>query len=174
MSSPADLAPLLVRDALPSEHAAVGALTVAAYRDGGLVRADSPYLAELGEASRRAAEAELVVAVAEGRVLGSVTFAVAGSPWAELAREGEAEFRMLAVAEGTRGRGVGEALVRECLGRAARRGCRAMVLSTQPQMHAAHRLYRRLGFTPAPERDWSPVPDLLLLAYTRPLTAGDR
>ncbi len=43
-----------------------------------------------------------------------------------------------------------------------------MVLSTQRSMHAAHRVYERLGFTRNPARDWNPLPevdDILLLVY---------
>ena len=45
----------------------------------------------------------------------------------------------------------------------------AMVLSTDPRMTAAHRLYERLGFTRLPERDWSPMPGVDLLVYARDL-----
>ena len=76
---------------------------------------------------------------------------------------------MLVVDPGSRGRGVGAALVRECLDRAHAAGCHRMVISTKPEMHAAHRLYERLGFVRAPERDWSPVPGVDLLAYARDL-----
>ena len=44
-----------------------------------------------------------------------------------------------------------------------------MVLSSSTTMHAAHRLYERLGFTRLPERDWSPVPGVQLVAYALPL-----
>ena len=40
-----------------------------------------------------------------------------------------------------------------------------MVLSTDPRMTAAHRLYERLGFTRLPERDWTPVRGVDLLVY---------
>ena len=33
------------------------------------------------------------------------------------------------------------------------------------RMTTAHRVYERLGFTRAPEDDWSPEPGVLLLAY---------
>lgn len=60
-------------------------------------------------------------------------------------------------------------MVRACVGRArAMEGCTAVVLSTQRAMHAAHRLYERLGFVRTPERDWRPLPhldDITLLAY---------
>jgi hypothetical protein len=32
-------------------------------------------------------------------------------------------------------------------------------------MHAAQRLYRAAGFVRLPERDWSPVPAVTLLAF---------
>ena len=44
-----------------------------------------------------------------------------------------------------------------------------MVISTDPRMTAAHRLYERLGFTRLPERDWSPMPGVDLLVYAREL-----
>ncbi|MGH4035425.1 GNAT family N-acetyltransferase [Actinomycetota bacterium Odt1-20B] len=107
------------------------------------------------------------------RVLGGVTFVESGGPMAELARAGEAEIRMLAVAPDARGRGAGEALVRACVERArAVEGCVRVILSTQPTMHAAHRLYERLGFVRVPERDWLPVPDVRLLAYELELRPG--
>ena len=45
-----------------------------------------------------------------------------------------------------------------------------MVLSSSTTMHTAHRLYERLGFTRLPERDWSPVAGVQLVAYRLPLS----
>jgi ribosomal protein S18 acetylase RimI-like enzyme len=88
---------------------------------------------------------------------------------ADIARPGEAEMRMLAVARDARGRGVGEALVRACVDRArAVEGCTSVALSTQRTMVTAHRLYERLGFVRTPDRDWNPLPELVditLLTY---------
>ncbi|MCU1615175.1 MAG: Acetyltransferase, N-acetylglutamate synthase, partial [Frankiales bacterium] len=81
----------------------------------------------------------------------------------------EAAFRMLVVDPAVRGRGVGELLVRACLDRARAAGKRRMVLSTDPRMRSAHRLYERLGFTRLAERDWSPMPGTDLLVYARDL-----
>jgi hypothetical protein len=39
-------------------------------------------------------------------------------------------------------------------------------------MVAAHRLYERLGFTRLPERDWSPLPGVHLMAYGLELSAA--
>jgi ribosomal protein S18 acetylase RimI-like enzyme len=76
---------------------------------------------------------------------------------------------MLVVDPEAQGRGVGELLVRTCLERARAAGKRRMVLSTAEGMTAAHRLYERLGFKRAPERDWTPLPGITLLIYTREL-----
>ncbi|MCX2969601.1 MULTISPECIES: GNAT family N-acetyltransferase [Streptomyces] len=153
---------LTVRAARPEELEEIGELTAAAYLGDGLLdfgEAD-PYLAELRDARRRSEHAEVLVAVdAGGEVLGAVAFVGEGGPYADLARPGEAEFRMLAVRHEGRGRGAGEALVRACVARARRRGLIRLVLSSQEGMVPAHRLYRRLGFVRTPERDWRPLPE---------------
>ncbi|WP_019815210.1 GNAT family N-acetyltransferase, partial [Saccharomonospora saliphila] len=67
-----------------------------------------------------------------------------------------------------RRRGVGEALTRAAVDRAAELGAARVVLSSLHAMTSAHRLYTRLGFHRAPDRDWttsSGVP-LLAFAYT--------
>ena len=111
------------------EYVAVGELTLDAYTRDGLIGDDADYARDLRNAADRARHGELMVAVDEtGAVVGTVTFCLPGSPYAELSREGQAEFRMLAVAPAVRGRGVGTRLVRECLDRAARRGCTSVVI----------------------------------------------
>lgn len=162
---------VVVRTAVPSQFDAIGALTLAAYTADGLLDDDSDYAHELSDAARRAAHATLLAAIDEdGTTVGTVTFCLPGSPFAELSRPGQAEFRMLAVAPPTRGQGVGLALVRECIRRAEMAGCTSMVISTRPQMVSAHRLYERLLFEREPGLDWEPEPGFPLLAYTRKLS----
>ncbi|MCU1538307.1 MAG: acetyltransferase [Humibacillus sp.] len=159
---------ITIRAARPDEHDRLGELTAAAYLDEGLLDlgADDPYLSVLRDVAGRAQHAEVLVAVdADGAVLGGVAFVEGPGPFADVACDGEAEFRTLAVAPAGRGRGVGTALVRECLDRARALGRRRVVLSTQPMMHSAHRVYERFGLVRAPERDWSPIPTLTLLVY---------
>jgi ribosomal protein S18 acetylase RimI-like enzyme len=154
---------ITIRQANPDEYAALGEITAEAYLGDGLLDfgESDQYLGELRDVAKRAVAAEVLVAVEAGRVLGGVTFVPAGGPMADIARAGEAEIRMLAVAPEARGRGTGEALVRACVERArAVDGCVRVVLSTQRTMHAAHRIYERLGFVRTPERDWNPLPDL--------------
>ncbi|WAL64364.1 GNAT family N-acetyltransferase [Amycolatopsis cynarae] len=161
----------VVRPVRPEELAVVGALTVAAYQEDGLLVADPDYVHELSDAAGRAAHSELLVAVdGGGQVLGSVTLTPPGSPMAEISRPGELEFRMLATAPAARGRGIGEALTRAVVDRARELGAECVVMSSLEAMTAAHRLYTRLGFTRLPERDWEPVPGFWLRAFALPLT----
>jgi ribosomal protein S18 acetylase RimI-like enzyme len=155
----------VVRLASDDELDAAGDVVLAAYESEGL--APPSYRATLREARDRARDAEIAVAVDAARqVLGSVTFATPGSRWAELSREGEAEFRMLGVHPEQRGRGVGAALVEWCLERAAALGAHRVVICSATSMQAAHHLYRRRGFVRRPDLDWSPVPGVDLVAFS--------
>jgi ribosomal protein S18 acetylase RimI-like enzyme len=158
---------VILRRAQPEELAAVGQLTLAAYLADGFLVEDDFYAAELLGAAHRATEAELMVAVdpASHQLLGTVTFCLSGSHYAELARGDEAEFRMLAVDPAARGSGIGHALARWCVDRAREQGCAAVVLSSLEEMHTAHRIYERMGFQRQPERDWIPAPGVSLIAY---------
>ncbi|GAA3492202.1 GNAT family N-acetyltransferase [Streptomyces cremeus] len=167
-----------IRIAEPPEYPAVGEITARAYLDDGLLDGgeDNTYATTLRDAASRAAKADLLVAVdADGTLLGTVTYAPQGSPLQDIGVPGEAEFRMLAVARAARGRGAGESLVRACVARArAEEGVVRLVMSTQPTMLGAHRIYERLGFVRTPERDWQPVPGLGLLTYALALQPGAR
>jgi GNAT superfamily N-acetyltransferase len=162
-----------VREARPEEYAAIGDLTVAAYSAFPEV-ADAGYLAELRDVAGRAAVCPVYVAVDDaGDVVGGATY-VPGpdNPLAESERAGEAGIRMMAVAPAAQGRGVGTALARALVERARAEGRRGIALLSLPAMHSAHRLYERLGFRRAPDRDWEPEPGLLLLGFELHLHDG--
>jgi ribosomal protein S18 acetylase RimI-like enzyme len=158
---------VLVREARESELAEIGEVTAQVYADEGSVGPE--YLAVLRDARARweAPATKLLVAMDDGTdgLLGAVVYVSPGSPLADLAVGNEAEFRMLAVLTPARGRGVGETLVRACIDRAKQAGHPRIVLSTGPEMRAAHRLYERMGFRRALDRDWSPRAGIELLAY---------
>lgn len=156
---------LVVRRAAPGDYEAVGDLVASAYADF-LLGPDDPYLLRLRDSAARADQAELWVATdAAGELLGTVTLCPDDSPWREIAAPEEGEFRMLAVSPAAQGRGVGARLVELALERARSEGRAAVVLSSLPQMRAAHRLYERFGFVAVPERDWQPAPGVALRAY---------
>lgn len=166
MSDPAP--GLVVRRARPADLDAVGEVTVAAYAEF-TTGPDDHYVALLRDAARRDREAELWVAERDGEVVGTVTVALHGSPWREIGADDEGEFRMLAVAPSARRQGVGDALTRVVLDRFRDLGLRGVALSSLAQMSAAHRIYERQGFRRAPERDWSPVPGVDLVAFVKEL-----
>jgi len=160
------MADLTIRPAEEADLAAVGAITVEAYRVDGFLEGTEDYADTLADAAARFQAADLLVAVdASGEVLGSVTVVRPGTPYAEVSEPGELEFRMLSVAASARGRGVGDALVRAVIDQARAIGVERVVLSSSEKMAAAHRLYERLGFTRLPDRDWAPLPGVNLMAY---------
>jgi ribosomal protein S18 acetylase RimI-like enzyme len=167
------MSPIRVRGAQPADYEPVGRLTVAAYRADGQSPPGHPYERTLSDVAARAGVGDLLVAEHphSGEVVGAVLFVLPGTRYAELSGPGEAEFRMLAVDPAAQGRGVGEALVRACLARGTRLGCRAVVICTRDIAAAAQRLYTRLGFERVPDRDWSPVPGINLVALRRDLPA---
>jgi ribosomal protein S18 acetylase RimI-like enzyme len=156
----------VIRPAAPADFDAVGRLTVEAYRaDGQLADEADGYGEVLADVAGRAAEGEVLVAVdPSGTVVGAVTFTLPGTRYAQLAGPGEAEFRMLAVDPGRQGNGVGELLVWACVERAGQTGASAVIICSRDFATAAQRLYARLGFVRVPERDWSPMPGVNLLA----------
>ncbi len=157
-----------IQPAGPEDFDQIADLTVRVYVDGRL--ANEGYTRELADVAGRASRAELLVARDDdGRVVGSVALVLSGD-FGEVTRsDDEAAFRMLVVDPAVRGQGLGALLVTTCLERARVAGKRRMVLSTGTRMLAAQRLYERLGFTRLPDRDWSPVPGIDLLVYSREL-----
>ena len=152
----------------PDEHDAAGDVCVAAYGPF-LTGAEDDYADRLHDVATRDAQAEVWVAVADDTVLGLVTYCPPGSPWREIARDDEGEFRMLAVDPAAQGSGAGTALARLCEDRAREHGATGMALSSLATMTAAHRIYARLCYEREPDRDWSPVAGVDLLAFSKSL-----
>jgi ribosomal protein S18 acetylase RimI-like enzyme len=145
----------IVRLARPSEYAAVGALTVAAYQAD--YELPPSYLASLAQTEQRAREHE--VWVVEDRLTGELAATVAtprpGAFISDLGQPGELDFRLLAVAPAARGRGFGALLTQHVIGLARERGLHRVVMNSGDIMVGAHRLYEKLGFSRIPERDLS-------------------
>jgi ribosomal protein S18 acetylase RimI-like enzyme len=164
---------VIIRDARPEEMAEIGEIRVTAYRADGFLSEESSYAPTL-RALGATGDGPVLVAVADDdrRILGTVML----QPWPHagevVAGPGEAEVRALAVAPDGQGRGTGLALLRAVIDRAALAGVRHLVLLTQPEMQTAQRMYRRAGFVRLPERDWSPQPGIMLLAYGLVLEPG--
>ena len=164
-------AAVVVREARADEHEALGRLAERAYRAGGHLDQDHGYDAVLLDAGSRAVPGPLLAAVVGDRLVGTATLTPPGSRFAEIAREGETEFRFLAVDPEAAGQGVARALVDAVVAHARAAGSRAVVCCVIDWNEPGHRLYLGYGFARAPERDWTPVPGVDLLAYELALDA---
>jgi ribosomal protein S18 acetylase RimI-like enzyme len=159
---------LAVSPAEPEDFDRIADLSVRVYVGGGL--ASEGYTSELADVAGRASRAELLVVRDDnGHVVGSVALVLTGDFGEVTTSDEEAAFRMLVVDPAAQGQGLGTLLVTTCLDRARAAGKRRMVIATGTRMTAAQRLYERLGFTRLPERDWSPVPGIDLIVYSREL-----
>ena len=136
----------------------IGELTALAYLADGLIDHAHPYVPQLRDAEARARHADLLAMFdgqdGSGSIVGTITLVPPGSPFVELAGDGEYELRMLAVSPMERGRGIGRSLARAAMDRAVELGAQRIVLSTMDTMHAAHRLYETMGFTRRQDLDW--------------------
>ncbi|WP_247044238.1 GNAT family N-acetyltransferase [Arthrobacter rhizosphaerae] len=166
--------PILIRPAVPSDYDSVARITRDSYLAAGYFEtAEHPYMQQIQKVDARAANATVWVAERAGQVIGSVTLAVAGEPFADIALEDEVEFRMLVVDPSVQRSGAGKAMVEAILDYAGTlEGIRGVSLTTGMTWDSAHGLYQKTGFQRVPERDWLvPGTDIKLLVYRRDLPA---
>ncbi len=167
--------PIEVREATPEERAEAGRVTAGAYRE--FVRPGDEdwerYLGRIADVDDRAERTTVLVAVQDGRILGSLTLELAGRVRDEDDEEfrplapGEAHIRMLGVAPGARGRGVARSMMQAAERIARDAGKREMTLNTTRRMAAARAMYERLGYERLDDRIF---PDgFVLLTYRKRL-----
>jgi ADP-ribose pyrophosphatase YjhB (NUDIX family)/GNAT superfamily N-acetyltransferase len=86
----------------------------------------------------------LLVAERDGQVVGTLQLSIIPG----LARRGalRGQLEAVRVAEGQRGQGLGEVMVRWAVEESRRRGCALVQLTTDKSRTDAHRFYERLGF----------------------------
>jgi N-acetylglutamate synthase-like GNAT family acetyltransferase len=159
---------IIVRPAVPADYEAIARITRDSYLAAGYFDSpDHPYMRQIQDVARRAAQATIWVAERDGQVVGSVTLAVAGEPYADIALDDELEFRMLVVDPAVQRSGAGLAMVEAIIEHArALDGIRAVALTTGRTWESAHGLYRKTGFRRVPERDWFvPDTDIKLLVF---------
>ncbi|MGO3153708.1 MAG: GNAT family N-acetyltransferase [Galactobacter sp.] len=160
---------LVIRAVTEEDDPEVNRITRAAYLEH--FDPEVEYLSYVSAAGKsRREDAETWVAERGGIMLATVTLAEAGGVWADVARARELEFRLLTVDPSVRRTGAGSGLVRAIVEEGRRRSnIDRVVLSTNSDWHAANAMYPGLGFSRAPERDWTPSdkPDLTLLVYTQ-------
>jgi ribosomal protein S18 acetylase RimI-like enzyme len=158
----------------PEEIDEAGRVTALAYRefvgpgDSGWER----YLGEIADVAGRIDRSLVLVAVEDGRVIGSATLELDGriedddTPL----EPDEVSLRMLGVDPDARGRGAARALISASFDEARSRGKRRMTLHTTNRMKAAQAMYEDLGFDRLPDRVF---PDgFVLLSYERAIGDG--
>ncbi len=160
-----------IREAIDADADVVARIIEEVYIAGGWAdpQRSPDYVAELLDARTRIAEATVLIAEEGDRWAGTVTATQSPSGLANIARRGELEIRMLAVVPSARQRGIARALVTACEDLARSRGLTRMVLSTEPAMTAAIRLYEGLGYVRTPDRDWE-INGFGLITYARNLS----
>lgn len=161
-----------LRDARPEDQPSIRDATLAAYEEYAKVLpvwAWEAYKRDILSTLARPEPAEQIVAERDGEILGTVLLYPAGSvlelPDGPTFTRQFPEVRLLAVPPAARHRGIGEALMRECIERARRAGVPALSLHTTDFMAAAMRLYERMGFVRAPEIDIAATPEILIKGY---------
>ncbi|MHC9043168.1 GNAT family N-acetyltransferase [Microbacterium saperdae] len=152
-ADPAQASALTIRLVHEEEYDEAGRVTVDAYASSyGDLTED--YIASLRDVAGRVESGDVWVAVDSSEtILGTVWVARPGAPLSPSAREGETDFRQLAVAPAARGRGVGVALTRHVIALATERGAQRVVMNSGPQMTGAHALYAKVGFRRLTERE---------------------
>ena len=162
---------LTVRGAGPGDRDAIQAVTLAAYQEyTATIGAHwTGYRQNILATLAAAAPGTQIVALDDDRVVGAVLLYPAGTaiqkPGGSTLTLTWPEVRLLAVAPSARGRGVGAALMNECIQRARTAAATALTLHTTDLMQAAMRLYERLGFERAQELDLEPAPGIVAKGY---------
>ncbi len=138
---------LRIRPIIPDDDAAVASVIRTVMpefgADGPGFAIHDPEVGHMSEAYARPGAAYFVVTTPEDRVVGGGGLAsLDGGP------EGVCELRKMYFLPEARGQGMGEALLRHCLGVARELGYATCYLETLTGMDAAQALYRRAGFRP--------------------------
>jgi predicted N-acetyltransferase YhbS len=160
---------IVVRNAEPHEYDAVAQIILKSYEEYGPQLPEDgwqQYARNILDVRSRMVESELLVAVQDETFVGSVTFyptymARVNSGWPQ----DWTGIRLVAVIPEYRGRGVGKAIMDECIRRSRDQGAQAVALHTTPYMTLAQGMYEHMGFVRIPGYDFHPRPDLTVMAY---------
>lgn len=159
---------LIIRDARDEDLDRVSLLIRDAYAEyQSFFPAESwqSYLEDIMDVRSRLSDSELMVAELHGQVVGTVTLYLNGSLSREEWPSDWAGIRLLAVHPAFRGRGIGRALMEECVRRCRERKVKTIGLHTVEVMAVALKMYEDMGFLRVPEYDFHPRPSTTVMAY---------
>ena len=123
------------------------------------------YLEDIVDVRSRLPDSELLVAELDGRLAGTVTLYLHSAGESRVWPEGWASVRLLGVLPDYRQRGIGRALMEECIRRSKKEGIRTLGLHTTEAMATAKKMYESMGFARMPEFDFHPRPGVVVMAY---------
>lgn len=155
---------LTIREARDDELDIVASLLVDAYSEFAARMAPdawSSFAQDIANVRGRALDAELLVALRDDRIVGTVT---RYPDWRGAQKDASA-VRMLAVPPDERGTGVGRALMQHCIEVARDEGKDRLVVAVTQEMEEARDLYDRLGFRRDPGLDHEPAPGVRSTGY---------
>ena len=121
------------------------------------------YVADIMDLYGRWEKAQLIVAELNGHLVGAVTLYLNSGQ--EGWPDGWAGVRLLAVHPSYRGRGIGRALMEECIRRCRNHGIITIGLHTTEFMDVARRMYEKMGFVRVTEFDFHPRPGVVVIGY---------
>ena len=156
---------LAIREAEPDELDIVASLCVDAYSEFAARMAPdawSSFAQDIANVRGRSIDAQLLVAVRDDRIVGTVT----RYPDWRGAQQDASAVRVLAVPPDERGTGVGRALMERCIALARDEGKARLVLAVSQEMEEARDLYDRLGFQRDPGLDHEPAPGVRSTGYS--------
>ncbi|MEX1047360.1 MAG: GNAT family N-acetyltransferase [Actinomycetota bacterium] len=145
-----------VREVRPDEYEEAGTVTALAYREFASPEEDDwdEYFDRMTDVAGRAKKGAVLVAVEDGRILGTLTLELdrrIDQDHAPL-EPGQAHIRMLGVHPEARRGGAGRALMWGAIERARAEGKERLTLNTTQRMQAAKAMYESLGFDRGPDR----------------------
>jgi ribosomal protein S18 acetylase RimI-like enzyme len=154
----------VIRNANPSEFSEIGKLMVNVYSqlDGFPKEAEQPnyykMLATVGELTNKP-ETKLLVAVSPAnKIAGAVVYfgdmKYYGSGGMAIQEKNSAGFRLLAVSNEARGKGIGKLLTQECIRKAKEKSLSQMIIHTTKAMQTAWKMYESIGFKRSEDLDF--------------------
>lgn len=163
---------LEIRDAREDELDIVASLAVdayAQYAERMSPDAWSSFAQNIANVRGRLTDAEVLVALREGKIVGTVTLF---TDWRG-AQQDTYGVRLLAVPPHARGTGVGRALMEHCIQRAREDGRKRVILTTTQEMESARDLYEKLGFRRERGLDHEQAPGVRAEGYVLHLAPTD-
>lgn len=155
---------MIIREATESELPIIKEQRVLAYEEYAKLLPESHWLALKSAITADidiVTGAELLIAEEGGEILGSVALFPARTDAYQGFVEAQdyPEIRMLAIMPEARKKGVGIALIKDCIARSKGNDAKYIGLHTGEFMKAAMKLYEKIGFERVPELDFVPADD---------------